>query len=153
MRWKVSKSESANAMAELPLLAVEYFAEGRKRVSARNPRAAALHKFRLETKRFRYTVELFRSCYGPGLEERLKRLHEIQDLLGTINDCATTIDMLGRGHGRITKYLQRRMEKRAAELREHWRNTFDAPGQERWWTAYLSRASAPNRARRRAAAS
>lgn len=153
MRWKVSKSESASAMAELPLLAVEYFAEGRKRVSTRNLRPAALHKFRLATKRFRYTVELFQSCYGPGLDERLKRLREIQDLLGKINDCATTIDLLGRGHGKITSYLERRIEKKAAELREYWRNTFDAPGQERWWTAYLSRSSAPNRARKQAAAS
>jgi CHAD domain-containing protein len=101
--------------------------------------ASAFHKFRLKTKRFRYTLELFEPCYGPGLEERLKLLRHIQDLLGEINDCATTQKLVGAQPDRFWKFLERRMALRARALRMWWRQTFDGPGQESRWTNYLAR--------------
>jgi CHAD domain-containing protein len=99
----------------------------------------ALHQFRLETKRFRYTLELFRSCYGKGLDERLGSLRKIQDLLGEINDCLTTQNLLGRKQKSLAPFLQRRIARKRRELARYWHGSFDAAGQERRWSAYLER--------------
>jgi CHAD domain-containing protein len=106
---------------------------------AAKPTAGAFHKFRLETKRFRYTLELFQPCYGPGLEERLKWLRNMQDLLGEINDCATTQKLLGSQPIGVSKFLERRMALKARALRMCWQQAIDGAGQEKQWTNYLAR--------------
>ena len=136
--WESARSAEENASKKLPQLARAYFRAGRELFAAK-PAVGAFHKFRLETKRFRYTLELFQPCYGPGLEERLKLLRNIQDLLGEINDCATTQKLLRPQPDRISKFLERRMALNARALRMWWRQTFDSAGQEIWWTTYLAR--------------
>jgi len=83
----------ANARSELPKRAADYFAEVRKTL-AENPTLAELHRVRLATKRLRYTLELFRPCYGPGLETRLAALRAIQQLLGEVNDSVSAAKLL-----------------------------------------------------------
>jgi CHAD domain-containing protein len=136
--WDSADSPQQNASRKLPQLARAYFHAGRALFSA-EPAAGTFHKFRLETKRFRYTLELFHPCYGPGLEERLKLLRSIQDLLGEINDCATTQKLLRVRPSRVAKFLERRMALRARTLRTLWRQAFDSSRQEIWWTNYLAR--------------
>jgi CHAD domain-containing protein len=136
--WNASKSAAENASLKLPGLAQTYFQSGRRLFQTAHSREA-LHKFRLETKRFRYTLELFRPCYGPSLDRRLAVLRKIQDFLGEINDCATTQKLVGRGHKKISAFLERRTAQRERALSSYWRRTFDAAGQERWWTHYLAR--------------
>ncbi len=136
--WNASKSAAENASLKLPKLAQAYFQSGRKLFQSTRSREA-LHKFRLETKRFRYTLELFRPCYGPSLDRRLAVLQKVQTFLGEINDCATTQKLVGRKQKKISAFLERRMAQRARALSGYWRRTFDAAGQERWWTDYLAR--------------
>ena len=136
--WDSARSAEQNASQKLPAIAREYFQAGRALFAAK-PAVGAFHKFRLETKRFRYTLELFQPCYGPGLEERLKLLRDIQDLLGEINDCATTQKLLRSHSDRVSKFLERRMALRARTLRTLWRQTIDGEGQEGWWANYLAR--------------
>lgn len=136
--WDSARSAEENASRKLPALARVYFRAGRELFAAK-PTVGSFHKFRLETKRFRYTLELFQPCYGPGLEERLKLLRNIQDLLGEINDCATTQKLLPAQPGKVSKFLDRRMVLRARTLRTLWRQTIDGKGQESWWTNYLAR--------------
>ena len=64
--WDDSSTASANARAKLPAMLQAYFEEGRKLTGAEFTNAR-MHRFRLETKGLRYTLELFRACYGPGL--------------------------------------------------------------------------------------
>jgi CHAD domain-containing protein len=144
-RWDRSASAAENAGAQLPPLVRTYFENGRKLI-AENPPPDVLHKFRLETKRLRYTLELFRTCYGPQLERHLAELRKIQDWLGAISDYATTRELLG---GRITRRsaawqqiedsLTARTREKLAEFRSYWRQTFDKSGQEERWVRYLSR--------------
>lgn len=138
LAWDASKSAAQNASGKLPPLAAAYFRAGRKLLDGQ-PSARALHQFRLETKRFRYTLELFRPCYGPGLDRRLALLRGIQNFLGEINDCAQTLEMLGDEQRKIAAFLERRMAQKAGQLRRYWRQTFDPPGRERWWSEYLRR--------------
>ncbi|SRR5581483_1279474 len=142
--WDPAASADTNARARLPALAAAYLAAGRA-AAAKPLLPAALHQFRLATKQFRYTLELFRPCYGPGLEQRLKRLQHLQQLLGEINDYATTQELLdslphksGAEHQKVGRFLKRSTSRKIEEFRRYWQNTFNPGEQDRWWTAYLA---------------
>ncbi len=134
--WDVTASAAENAVSHLPGLVYRYFRDGRA-LFRKRPSPRTLHQFRLQTKRFRYTLELFRPCYGPGLDQRLEKLREIQNHLGEISDCAATIEMLGRAQPRFAAFLKRRMAAKTGSLHRYWQQVFDAAGQEAWWTNYL----------------
>jgi CHAD domain-containing protein len=143
--WNRQAQPAENARKYLPQLVADYFIRGRELLS-RHPKPAELHALRLATKRLRYTLELFRTCYGPGLGIRIAALREMQQLLGEINDTAAaerTLDVVLNGKSphrvRIENFLRRQGELKTAEFRKRWREEFDAPGQERWWISYLAR--------------
>ena len=136
--WNAATTAAENAAAHLPGLARRYFRNGRT-LLLRHPSPSTLHRFRLETKRFRYTLELFRLCYGPGLDQRLGNLREIQVHLGEISDCSATIELLARADRPFAAFLKRRMAAKIGALHGYWQETFDAAGQEIWWTQYLVR--------------
>jgi CHAD domain-containing protein len=135
--WDERASAGANARRELPRLAAEYFIEVRKALAA-NPSPAGLHRVRLATKHFRYTLELFRPCYGPGLESRLAALRVVQQLLGDVNDAVSAAKLLPK-RMRARKFIERRGQDKAAEFRKNWAEVFDAAGQQRRFTAFLKR--------------
>ena len=98
--WDAAAPAAQNARSKLPPLIVEYFAEGRQLFAA-DATSAALHRFRIETKHLRYTLEMFGECYGPGLEARLERLRGLQQSLGDLNDCVTTRELLRGRRGLV----------------------------------------------------
>ena len=147
--WDADNGPAENAKQQLPKLAKEYFAEVRT-VLANNPGPADLHQLRLASKRFRYTLELFRPCYAAGLLERIEKLKELQDLLGDCNDAVVTaasVNKLIRSRTaereRVRNLLEKRAEEKAAAFRTKWTKTFDKPGAENWWTGYLARNARP----------
>jgi CHAD domain-containing protein len=135
--WDERADVATNARRELPRLAADYFARARK-LLAEDPPPAKLHALRLDTKRLRYTLELFRPCYGPGLEARLQGLRQVQQVLGEVNDSVAAAALLPKG-ARGRRFLENRAEAKAQEFRRHWAEAMDAPGQEERWTAYLAR--------------
>lgn len=141
-QWSEAESVADNARVVLPPLAESYFDHGRK-LLAHKRTSGKLHRFRLKTKKFRYTLELFRDVYGPSLKRRLELLRPIQSALGDINDCAATLELLDRclhkSEKPLKRYFHERAEKKTAEFEEYWRNTFDAPGQSEAWVNYLTR--------------
>jgi CHAD domain-containing protein len=144
IHWNSRASAAANARRALPPLLTDYFA-GVRQVLAQDPPPAELHAIRLASKRVRYTVELFRPCYGPGLEVRLAALRRLQQVLGEVNDCAAAERLMQRvmppssSRRRVERFLRGRAAAKAAELRREWREVFDAPGREQWWVQYLAR--------------
>lgn len=132
-----------NAHRTLPRLAGEYFAHVRS-LLADNPSPKDLHRARLATKRFRYTLELFRPCYGRGLETRIATLRKTQQLLGDLNDIVASWDLLSRAMAEspqrklVHKFLMDKADRDAAAFRKEWAENFDRPGRERWWKSYLS---------------
>ena len=152
-RWNPDAGPAGNAREHLPRLAEEYFAEVRKAL-ARDPTPAQLHRVRLLSKRFRYTLELFRPCYAAGLRTRIAALKQIQDLLGECNDAVASLPRIEAAlrrpaeKARMRQYLEDLAAAKAAAFRKHWIEDFDAEGRERWWTVYLARnARAPLRAK------
>ena len=144
VEWDEKATTAANARLELSPLVTQYFARIRK-LLAKDPSPPELHRLRLATKRLRYTLELFRPCYGPGLETRMAELRELQQFLGDVNDSTATGRMLAKAmpkspqRTRVQTFLEERAAHKAREFRKHWNEVFDAPGRERWWTLYLER--------------
>jgi len=142
--WSKRRSAAENARRELPAIISSYYCYVRKEL-AKDPPPPRLHRLRLATKRVRYTLELFRPCYGPGLEERLEVLRKVQKQLGDTNDCVAAWDLLSKKMGRsiqrsrMEKFLHERAQKQAKDFLDQWQELFEAPGREEWWTVYLAR--------------
>ena len=136
--WKRSRTIGDNLRKRLPRMATDYFDAGRIAL-APGKTWDEMHQFRLATKRFRYMLEIFRPAYGPALDARIESLREIQTLLGDINDCVVTSEMVSGDAG--TEELRKKLADRAAtkteKLRKYWKTTFDAPGQRERWARYL----------------
>jgi len=151
IRWDEQQPVARNARRELPGLVTGYFERGRA-LLAKDPSPAKLHRLRLATKRLRYTLELFRAIYGPGLETRLEELRQVQQLLGDINDSEAARRLLAKvmkgspQENVVAEYLRTRAGAKAQEFRKHWADVFDAPGRERWWTLYLATRAREHRA-------
>lgn len=124
----------------LPRMAQEYFERGSE---ANKPKASPreLHEFRIASKKFRYTLELFTSLYGPLLNASLEKIRRTQGLLGDVNDCETVRKMLSQFKcgGRLTSWLKRRERRLIDEFQRYWTETFGADGEIRSWSAFLSR--------------
>ena len=148
MKWDDSIPVAQNAREQLPRLLEKFYAAGREATRQSDP--ALLHKFRLEAKRVRYTLELFRPVYGPGFEKLLKALQEAQSALGDIQDCASAAGLVEDPEFRA--WVRKRQRKRIAKLRDYWADEFDAAGERRRWLRYLktpaTRECAPKQAGR-----
>ena len=140
IEWDEKSGVLPNARRELPRLIAAYFSRVRK-VLAEDGSPRKLHRLRLASKRLRYTLELFRPCYPGGLEERLDALRKLQDSLGEVNDAVASARLL-RGalkrHPKVRKFLDDRAAEQAAEFARYWKEAFDAPGREAWWTDFLA---------------
>jgi CHAD domain-containing protein len=142
-QWDERTSAAVNAQWRLPRMMSEYFADVRAALADEHS-PAALHRVRLASKKLRYTLELFRQCYGAaGFDARLKSLKDLQTSLGDVNDAVTTWRLLAKvmphspRRQALREYLKKRAAENAEEFRAHWTEKFDADGQERWWTDFL----------------
>lgn len=131
-----------NARALMPKMAKKYFAAGQKALHHKTP-LEELHPFRIATKRFRYSLELFEPVYGRSLDRFIQALRDLQNALGQISD-VMTIRALVRGDTALETKLQRVLERRLKELRAQWA-AFDAPGELARWRGYFAGVPASQR--------
>jgi CHAD domain-containing protein len=135
MKLKASRSAEENARVVLPKMARKYFEAGRKAIEGKRP-PEELHGFRLETKRFRYTLELFRPLYGPNLDRYLKALRELQGALGKVSDYQAIQRVLS-SDPKLKKDIEHTLKGKVKDLRRSWR-AFDSEGQLKRWRTYLA---------------
>src|ERR1700694_3222483 len=109
MKWKPTGTAAESAKELLPKLAHKYFEVGRKAADGKRT-PAQLHKFRIATKKFRYTLELFEPVYGPSIERHIDKLRELQSILGKLNDHHTLKPLL-KGDKALDAKLDEAMEK------------------------------------------
>ncbi len=135
--WTPGKSVAKNASCVLPDRCQKFFRSGEEAYASKDD-LEALHHFRLDTKRFRYTLEIFREVYGVGMNRRLKELRQLQDHLGAINDCVTTASLLPQDHT-----LQRKVGKllslREKEFSAFWGEQFASDQKLSSWADWLSK--------------
>ena len=89
-----------------------------------------MHQFRLKTKRVRYTLELFEPVYGEKTNQMMESLKGLQEKLGAINDCATTLEMIRQNRG-AAEAVRRLAGEREAEFRSYWKRRFGLPRPQR----------------------
>ena len=143
--WDPTRTSSENAAVVLPSLTQKFFNRGLKLIQVKTP-DKKLHDFRLRAKRFRYTLELFKPCYGPTLDKHITAVRRLQDHLGTMNDCAATLALLRRpglreqqGARRLRDALKRRITSERADLFAYWESHFAGEGVGQRWMGYLER--------------
>ena len=138
--WRADLDVNENLRRRLPKLARKYFNRGDRALSFRRG-WEEIHEFRLETKRFRYTLELFRSQYGPALERRIDDLKHVQKLLGEANDCIVTSELLKSlpGSEELRGHLDARAKSKVKKLSSWWRANLGLESTEDSWVEYLRR--------------
>ncbi|MBK5293347.1 MAG: CHAD domain-containing protein [Acidobacteriia bacterium] len=117
--WDGGSDAAANAARVLTALAAELFESGGRAAEAGSTHED-LHQFRLQAKRFRYTLELFGSVYGEKLDARIALLGGIQDKLGAMNDCVTTLPLIA-GNASAEKSVRNLLAAREDDFRRYWR--------------------------------
>ena len=118
----------------LPALAADFFQTGSAAVAGSSYQT--LHRFRLRAKRFRYTLERFERFYGSEMATGAKALKGLQDRLGAINDCVTSIALLA-DDPRAVAAIQQLRDQRTHALASFWRSRF-TPQKLAWWQLWLS---------------
>ena len=147
MKLRPRKTASQNASRLLPRLAERVFRAGDKSL-ADDLNAEDAHNFRILVKRFRYTLEYFRPCYGDGLDVYLGRLKALQQALGELHDCYATrrllLDVLKMGdpptrHKKLFAALNRREEDLMERFRAAWRHVWENLAVRRKFLRYLAK--------------
>jgi CHAD domain-containing protein len=136
--WNLDQNSEENLRRILPALAHEFFEAGAKAAVA-GASLPDLHRFRLSSKRFRYTLELFEGFYRPEISRGAAVLKGVQDRLGAINDCAVTMDLLSRDRQAVSA-IGKLLSPRMAEFREYWESQ-SSPRKLAWWKRWLSHPS------------
>jgi CHAD domain-containing protein len=116
-------------------LAARLFSAG-NRATAANASRESMHQFRIQAKRFRYTLELFRPVYGKELSDLLDELRALQDKLGRLNDFETTHELV-QNHAVAAAAMESGAVRCETEFRAHWKRLFDPTARKRWksWLA------------------
>jgi triphosphatase len=128
--WNWEAGVAENATAALPHLAGEFFAEGDLALLSYGDHKA-LHKFRLHTKSFRYSLELFASRYGSGGKSFLRALRQLQDRIGAINDCVVVL-RLPEMDAVAMHAVRRLLVTHERSFGQFWRETFSPQRRDEW---------------------
>ncbi|MBI3665341.1 MAG: CHAD domain-containing protein [Acidobacteria bacterium] len=127
MRLYPNKSARENAARMLPRLAQELLDAG-DRAIARGYAAKRLHPLRILSKRFRYSLEFFRPCFGPAMDSYLTQVKDLQQSLGELNDCYSSTAFYQRlslnQDKSLPAVLQHREEQLLEKFRAQWRQGF-----------------------------
>lgn len=99
--------------------------------AAEKASAEDLHRFRIEAKKFRYTLELFEPAWGDPVSQWLARLKPVQTVLGDVHDSFMARDIAERfgGSREIDAWLKRRQRRKLREFRRLWQESFPVPDQ------------------------
>lgn len=129
------------AVRMMPRLAARHFKHG-KEAAGHKTTHRELHRFRIATKKFRYTLDLFAPLYGHSVDDLVQELKGIQTLLGDINDCATVRRMVRAAPAcehpdqndkrTISAAIEEKQRGKTAEFRAQWSKSFTGAKVRQW---------------------
>ena len=143
--WQAAAPARSEAARVLPKLIGNYFIQGDKVVRPRTSEKS-LHEFRLATKRARYTLELFEPLYGAALKPHLEGLKKVQQVLGQLNDCQASLELLTQLDATIQppsldpawlETIALRRDKKRGEFARLWLDEFTDPLRRESWILAL----------------
>jgi CHAD domain-containing protein len=126
-------------------LARRFFKAGDK-LAAEEQTGKRMHPFRVQTKRFRYSLEYFRPCYRQAMDSHLNTIRELQQVLGELNDCCSSRALyekiLGPASVRRQPKLWASLDGLEKELLERfqarWLGSFQSPTMRKKLLRYLA---------------
>ena len=120
------------ATRTLPRITDRFWKAGEAAVS--HSSGEKLHNFRIRTKKFRYTLELFLPVYGSAAEECLREVKAIQTVLGVMNDYRTVLSIAA--DAKCSKKLQSSLKnserRKIRQFRALWTERFTSPAAAGW---------------------
>ncbi len=119
----------------LPAMASKFFRAGRK-AQDHGAGSKSLHAFRLKSKRFRYTLELFAPLFAKGWQDRVEAVERIQHLLGEVSDCQASVEILKQDPAMV-QFLDKRERENLKKFQKLWQKKIDKDGEKRGWMKYL----------------
>jgi CHAD domain-containing protein len=141
--WLLEELTPANAVRVLPELAASFLARGDK-AARPGTSEVKLHGFRLNAKEFRYTLEAFRPLYGPALDRHIANVRRVQTVLGDLNDCRATAELLDRYEAvsameveQARRFLDAERERLRARFAELWAELFGDERKRQLLARYL----------------
>jgi CHAD domain-containing protein len=113
------------ALRILPKMAADFLDRGNAAAQARLA-PEKLHAFRIASKKFRYTLELFVPLYGTTLNAWLESVKAIQTVLGDINDCVTVAQIIAdyKDSGDTASWLRKRQRRKVEQFSRLWLKEF-----------------------------
>jgi CHAD domain-containing protein len=89
-------------------------------------------------------LELLQDFYGPELKKQLASIRHLQDRLGEISDCSTSLKLLRDYSGvnpsaeaQLKRHLDRKLNESLTSFMQYWRQELNDPSQEAQWVRYL----------------
>jgi CHAD domain-containing protein len=128
------------AKALLNRLATAFFQSGSAAVGKS---AEEMHRFRIAAKRFRYSLEMFAPLYPAAMKKQIQTVRSFQDVLGEMNDYATTATLVDGSHGELLKALDAGRAARAAEFDRAWKAFLKAGVRNSWRRVFAHPLRAP----------
>jgi CHAD domain-containing protein len=142
-KWRAVLAAGTNgvghdAAARLPKMAKQFLAGGDDAVGKKTS-AEELHHYRIQAKKFRYTLEIFQPALGAPAREWLNRLKKVQSLLGDIHDYQMVREVVADlgSDAELEAWLKKRQRKRTREFRKEWEASFSDQAARRHWIAAL----------------
>jgi CHAD domain-containing protein len=139
---RASAQPAAAAAREiLPGILKDYLHRGRH-AACEEASAKELHRFRIATKKIRYTLELFAPLYGGAVEALAEKLKHLQTDLGSIHDCEATRGLVcgandSRARKEILKALDERQTRKTTRFLNGYRRAFQDEEAVRGWKKIL----------------
>ena len=130
---EIQKGTPEVAAAALPRLAQRFFQAGDSAAASRRS-GEKLHEFRIQAKKFRYTLELFAATYGPAMEEWIGEIKSVQSILGKMNDYRSALALASgfKCSKNLRASLKRSERRKAREFRECWGERFSTSVAAEW---------------------
>lgn len=133
--WHAAASARSEASRVLRQ-SLDYFFACGDEVAKAGVSAKKLHDFRLLAKRMRYTMELFEPLFGAALRPQLEGLRGVQQALGQLTDCETSLELLDEVGGLTPEWrhaIETRMDKKRGEFQSLWQDQFTDPALREAW--------------------
>jgi len=128
----------AAAGVVLPKMAREFLELGSEAAESKAP-PEKLHQFRIASKKFRYSLELFEPVYGAPVKWMIEEIKHAQNILGDVNDCVSASEIVlsyKDGHA-LTRWIQKRQARKMEEFRRWWPEKLGDPETGRLWVRQL----------------
>jgi CHAD domain-containing protein len=150
-RWSARRSSSKWRTALLPVnghivspgrqltkLTRKFLVHGEEAAQPKTS-ADALHAFRIEGKKLRYTLELLSPVSGAAAQEWLEKLKPLQSALGDVHDAEMARAIADRldATSEVASWLKKRQRKKTRDFRRQWAENFGDSAENRRLVAGL----------------